>query len=102
MTTRGLSPVMELPDCATELVAITAMYAGTLPGSRELFPVSVLNPPPQEGTDVRSAKPLKLDGAPGRFALAHCASHHVKELPTAAEPMPMTKAPPPDGDAYTK
>src|SRR5258706_13493732 len=97
----GLSPDIVEPDVVTEVVAITAMYAGTVAGGFELLPVDVLKPVPQTGSAGMAAKPLKLEGALGRLIVAHCDPQNVTALPTPAAFLPITNEPPPDGCAKT-
>src|SRR5437016_5822653 len=89
---------MVLLICVTLLATITAMYAGTALGGGALFPVVLVQLPPQAGGVLLRflAKPLNAFGAdpPERlFALDHCELHHVTVAPSATLLSPTTKDP---------
>lgn len=89
---------MVLPVCVILLETITAMYAGTELGGGGLFPVELVQLPPQTGGVALSvlAKPLKALGAgpPERLlSVYHCELHHVTDAPSVALLSPSTKEP---------
>jgi hypothetical protein len=101
ITILGLSPEMPASDWVIEVEAMTAMYAGTVPGGFELLPGSVLKAMPQAGCAGCFAKPLKLAGALARFLAAHCAPQNVTVAPSLAALWAITNDPPPAAYANT-
>ncbi len=96
-------PKIAESDWLTELVTITAMYAGSGPaGGGVLLPGSAVQLMRQLGVVGFSAKPLKLAGAGPpltELSFPHCAPQKVTDVPMTLLPSPIAKAPPPGAKA---
>ena len=106
MTMLTMFPESVEPDCAAELLTMTAMKAGSGPSGGGVLlpvrPVQVDGGIEQLGDFGLPAKPLKLAG-PGppliELSFDHRAPQKVTAEPTALSLSPITKEPPPGAAA---